>query len=317
MHFSTRLKWARFILFLAAAYNIGWGIAVSLFPKLILFDDHSSRFMLIILQCVGMLVGVYGIAYYIASKDPAKYWPLVLVGYIGKILGPIGAFYYVYLGEIKKEFLIVNVFNDLIWLIPFTWLLYQAIKGKLSPPPANDRSLYQLAAGSDFARLSPSVQAFHNVRTPTTFKGVFKVERGNTSMGRLLGNLSGLPEASNAAEVVLTVIPFPSGEYWNRVIGGRKFETKQWLEGDYIIESFKGMNISLLVRAENGSLIMKDASSTIFGIPLPPFFTPSVDAFAKEAGEGVAVSIEVRFRPFGRIIKYSGIIQPAQTPSLG
>ena len=311
MHFSTRLKWARFILFLAAAYNIAWGIAVSLFPKLILFDDHSSRFMLIILQCVGMLVGVYGIAYYIASKEPARYWSLVLVGYIGKILGPIGAFYYVYLGEIKKEFLIVNVFNDLIWLIPFTWVLYQAIKGKLSPPSSNDRTLYQRAAGSDFEKLSPAVQAFHNSHTTAVYKGVFKVERGDTRIGKLLGNLSGLPAESSAADVVLTIIPSPKGETWNRVIGGRTFETKQWLEGDYIVERFQGMNISLLVRAENGNLIMKDVASTIFGIPLPPFFTPVINASVTEAGKGVSVSIEVRFRPFGRIIRYSGVISKA------
>ena len=78
-----------------------------------------------------MLVGVYGIAYYFASKDPVRYWPLIFVGFIGKLLGPPGAIYYICLGELTPSFLWVNVFNDLIWLFPFGWVLYHVWKGGL------------------------------------------------------------------------------------------------------------------------------------------------------------------------------------------
>ena len=128
---KSRLKLARFILFLAAVYNLCWGALISVYPQILLFGNLSSAFVIILIKCIGMLVGVYGIAYYFASKDPVRYWPLILVGFIGKLLGPPGAIYYVYMGELTPSFLWVNVFNDLIWLFPFGWVLYMIWKRRL------------------------------------------------------------------------------------------------------------------------------------------------------------------------------------------
>jgi len=121
-------KISKIILLLAAIYNIFWGIVISLFPRIILFDSCDSVFVIIILQCIGMLVGVYGIAYYFASLDPARYWPLILVGLIGKVLGPIGSLFYIFTVQLDPSFFWVNVFNDIIWMYPFGWVLYQVYK---------------------------------------------------------------------------------------------------------------------------------------------------------------------------------------------
>ncbi|ABG60361.1 conserved hypothetical protein [Cytophaga hutchinsonii ATCC 33406] len=115
----------------AAIYNIFWGILISIHPKVILFDDCDSIFVIIVLQCIGMLVGVYGIAYYFASRDPARYWPLIVVGLIGKILGPIGSLHYIFTNQLDPYFFWVNVFNDIIWIFPFCWILYHVYKRNL------------------------------------------------------------------------------------------------------------------------------------------------------------------------------------------
>ncbi|GGH02176.1 hypothetical protein [Mucilaginibacter phyllosphaerae] len=125
---NTKLRAAKTIMLLAAIYNIFWGIVISAWPQIILFGNPPTDFLLIILRCVGMLVGVYGIAYYFASKDPVAYWPLILVGFIGKVLGPIGSVYYIWLGKLAPAFFWVNVWNDMIWLLPFGWIIYQALK---------------------------------------------------------------------------------------------------------------------------------------------------------------------------------------------
>ena len=44
-------------------------------------------------QCIGMIIGVYGIGYLIAAANPWRHWPIVLVGLLGKILGPLGVAY--------------------------------------------------------------------------------------------------------------------------------------------------------------------------------------------------------------------------------
>jgi len=131
MDHNSKLKWAKLIMLFAAIYNIFWGTVISIYPQIILFGNPSATFTLIILKCIGMLVGVYGIAYYFASKDPVRYWPLILVGLIGKILGPIGSAYYIFTGQLTSRFLYVNLFNDLIWIIPFGWILYQVWGKKL------------------------------------------------------------------------------------------------------------------------------------------------------------------------------------------
>ncbi|QEC65733.1 hypothetical protein FRZ54_20155 [Mucilaginibacter ginsenosidivorans] len=116
---------------LAAIYNAVWGIVISVCPQIILFDYSATPFTLILLRCIGMLVGTYAIAYYFASRDPLRYWPLILVGFIGKVLGPVGSVYYISIGELTPKFLYVNLLNDLIWLVPFGWILWQIRTDKL------------------------------------------------------------------------------------------------------------------------------------------------------------------------------------------
>src|ERR1700760_294843 len=120
----NKLRIAKRIMLLAAIYNLTWGAVISLDPQLILFGSPETPFTLILLRCIGMLVGTYGIAYYFASRDPGRYWPLILVGFVGKVLGPVGALYYIVTGQLTPKFLYVNLLNDFIWLVPFAWILW-------------------------------------------------------------------------------------------------------------------------------------------------------------------------------------------------
>lgn len=65
-----KFKIAKTIMYIAAAYNIFWGAVISIKPEIILFANPPTDFLLIILQCAGMLLGVYGIAYYFAWRPP-------------------------------------------------------------------------------------------------------------------------------------------------------------------------------------------------------------------------------------------------------
>ena len=88
-------KTMKMILLLAAGYNVIWGGFVVLFP-LVPFEWAGldpPRYPQI-WQCVGMIVGLYGVGYAIAARDPLRHWPIILVGFLGKILGPIGFFFY-------------------------------------------------------------------------------------------------------------------------------------------------------------------------------------------------------------------------------
>ena len=83
--------WAKWWLRAAGVYNLAWGAIVIAFPH-VLFDACGILRLNYpeIWQCVGMIVGVYGIGYLIAAEDPHRHWPIVLVGLLGKVFGPIG-----------------------------------------------------------------------------------------------------------------------------------------------------------------------------------------------------------------------------------
>ena len=121
--------WARRVLYAAAAYNLAWGAAVILAPLAIFrwAGMEEPRYPQI-WQCVGMIVGVYGIGYWIAASDPFRHWPIVLVGFLGKIFGPIGFLDAAIKGTLPWMWGATIITNDLIWWIPFAYVLYLAFR---------------------------------------------------------------------------------------------------------------------------------------------------------------------------------------------
>jgi small multidrug resistance pump len=124
---DRRLFAVKVVLGAAAVYNVAFGAWVVLFPL--------SAFALAglpeptypeIWQCVGMIVGVYGIGYAIAARDPIRHWPIVLVGLLGKILGPIGFLGAIVSDRVPLEAGLIILTNDLIWWPGFALALWLA-----------------------------------------------------------------------------------------------------------------------------------------------------------------------------------------------
>ncbi|MFG0284904.1 MAG: SelL-related redox protein [Phycisphaerales bacterium JB039] len=159
---STAPRWARMTLLLAGAYNLLWGAAVVLAPNLAfnLAGLDLPRYPQI-WQCVGMIVGVYGIGYLIAAGDPRRHWPITLVGLLGKIFGPIGFIGAAMDGTLPWAFGLTIVTNDLIWWIPFGLILWDAAYNRDAPAPdaatlpARDAMAHvQTSAGKSLLELS-------------------------------------------------------------------------------------------------------------------------------------------------------------------
>ncbi|MGB0715276.1 MAG: alkyl hydroperoxide reductase [Phycisphaerae bacterium] len=141
-----RADWAKWTLLLAAGYNLLWGAWVILFPNSIFsaLEMDLPRYPGI-WQCVGMIVGVYGIGYAIAAYDPMRHWPIVLVGFLGKIFGPIGFVKAVIMGEFPLGMFWMIVSNDLIWWAPFAMILWRAAS---SPESRHQVTMTGAAASS-------------------------------------------------------------------------------------------------------------------------------------------------------------------------
>lgn len=124
------------VLLAAGAYNILWGGFVVLFPLTMFrwFGMAPPNYPQL-WQCIGMIVGVYGLGYAIAARDPLRHWPIVLVGFLGKVLGPVGFLQAALAGDFPWRFGWINVTNDLIWWVPFALILHEAHRAAGDSPP--------------------------------------------------------------------------------------------------------------------------------------------------------------------------------------
>ena len=124
---SSPPAWMGRWLVAADIYNLAWGAVTVLYPGW-LFDLTGMELPRypFIWQCVGMIVGVYGIGYLAAATAPLRHWPIVLVGFLGKLFGPLGYVMGALRGEVPWEFGVTLPTNDLLWWIPFGLMLLSA-----------------------------------------------------------------------------------------------------------------------------------------------------------------------------------------------
>jgi len=119
--------WMGQVLRLAGVYNLAWGLSVVLYPSAFFqwAGMELPRYPQI-WQCVGMIVGVFGVGYLIASSHPLRHWPIVWVGLLGKICGPAGFAWAAICDTLPWSWGLLIIFNDLFWWLPFTAILYRA-----------------------------------------------------------------------------------------------------------------------------------------------------------------------------------------------
>lgn len=129
---AASFVWMKIWLRAAGVYNIVWGAAMVLAPvstlKLLGVAPANTELWPQLWACIGMIVGVYGVGYMIASGDPLRHWPIVLVGLLGKIFGPIGFLDAAVRGLLPWSMGITILSNDLLWWIPFAMILWHAAK---------------------------------------------------------------------------------------------------------------------------------------------------------------------------------------------
>lgn len=163
-------RWMTHALRAAGAYNLLWGALVVLFPAA-LFDwaGMAQPYYPELWQCIGMLVGAYGVAYLGAAGNPIRHWPVVAAGFIGKVLGPLGFLQAASSGRFSWRMGWVIVANDLIWWVPFGLVLIAAYRAHLGQRRTASPEIQRMALRArtqfgvsleELSRLSPILLVF-------------------------------------------------------------------------------------------------------------------------------------------------------------
>ncbi|TWT64885.1 SelL-related redox protein [Allorhodopirellula solitaria] len=125
MHYQPR-SWMKAVLLFAALSHFVWaGLAICMPDGMFAwFGPDQSSTPSILWQCIGVL----GLGFLIAARDPYRHWPIVLMGLLVNSLGVLGFTIALSTGEIPARTGWVVLVADLVWLAPFVVILWGAIQ---------------------------------------------------------------------------------------------------------------------------------------------------------------------------------------------
>jgi CDP-diglyceride synthetase len=118
------LKWMKFVLRFVAVFNVLAGLFMLIgyheTYKIIGMNKPDISFPI---QLVGILVGLFGVGYYLVAKNPVENRHVLMLGFWSKLLGSCLGTYYVVRGQLPLRFVAVYFFADVIYLPPFYLIL--------------------------------------------------------------------------------------------------------------------------------------------------------------------------------------------------
>jgi hypothetical protein len=173
--------------------------------------------------------------------------------------------------------------------------------------------LYRRVLGDWFAELHPTLRRFHSSAEGGAGRGRFRVTRSARWPGRLLASLLRLLPAQESVEVRLKVSPRGAGERWERVFGDSSLVTFQSARVGLLIEEAGPLHFGFAVEVVQGGMRFRARRVWLFGLPLPGWCSPSVDAVVVPNERGWAVTVRLTLPLLGPLLGYEGEVVPQWT----
>lgn len=121
---SPLRRWMTLLLRFVAIFNVLAGLSMLIFY-------HESYKVLGVekpeltlpLQLVGILVGLFGVGYWMVASNPVENRNVLLLGFLSKAFGSMLGIYFVVIGKLPPVFLGLLFFSDIVYLPPFAVIL--------------------------------------------------------------------------------------------------------------------------------------------------------------------------------------------------
>ncbi|HET6879880.1 MAG TPA: hypothetical protein VFI31_06985 [Pirellulales bacterium] len=118
------VPWMRRLLWFVGGYNLLAGLGMLCFYhegfKLL---GVAKPDLNLPIQLVGVLVGLFGIGYWMVAAEPVRNRNILLLGFWSKALGSLLGIYYVGVGKLPPFFLAILFVSDIGYLPPFYAIL--------------------------------------------------------------------------------------------------------------------------------------------------------------------------------------------------
>lgn len=139
--------WMPLVLCLAGIYCIGFASVTLAWPDQAYAQtglDASGHHLLV--RVIGMFYLVFGCSYFLAARDPIRHWRIVLLCVIKILIVLVAGSYAWWNALLAPPLILFLVVDDVLWLLPFSMILWSAVQANLGRPP-----LYQQPLTTDMA----------------------------------------------------------------------------------------------------------------------------------------------------------------------
>jgi hypothetical protein len=188
------------------------------------------------------------------------------------------------------------------------------IISRSTPSTSAAAPLYARLLGEDWPTVADEVRRAHYDDRSLERRGLFRVHRGIGFAARAIAALMRLPPAAEGVPVDLRIEAVGDGERWIRHFGRKRLTTYQRPLPDGLLgERFGPMELAFRVTVIEGEIRYASIGARLrvgpFGIPLPRFLSPRVEAReAPGSGGATQVMVEVSLPWIGRLIRYEGLL---------
>jgi uncharacterized protein DUF4166 len=181
--------------------------------------------------------------------------------------------------------------------------------------------LYERLAGTNWEQVDPVVRAIHLNADTLRAEGLFQITHGKSFLARLINWIAGMPPASHAEPITLTIERVGQGEQWTRLFGKRRLVSFQEERvGTIVAESFGPLELCFSLSTADGGIVYHQHSAALrFGtlrLRLPGWIAPKVIASEKVAQnrDSSYVSISVSLPMIGLLLGYQGELSGQGAP---
>ncbi len=217
--------WMGRVLFAAGIYQILFATVANFWPYFI-FDrigiERPNHPLL--WQGVGVVAGVLGVFYLIASRDPIRHWAIVLIGLGKSVVTLLILASAVFNGTLPASSLWILLVDDAVWIAPFVAILWASLRAHAGVPPTRTEPLsiaeaaetYSLSNGMTLAEASQS----------GLLVLVFLRHFGCTFTRQILRGLEGIQKEAHAHGAELVLVHMLQGGKEMEYLGERSGVTR-------------------------------------------------------------------------------------------
>lgn len=141
------MTWQRVFLQIAGIYNLAWAVLSIGWPQTVVgwlgLQQQSGNPYL--WQFLGLTSGVMGVGYFLASSDPRRHWPVVLMGFLSKLGSGAVLSWDILQGNAPAATWTWVAIDDAVWLFPLGAILSQTYSALLG---------HRRCMGGDILRMS-------------------------------------------------------------------------------------------------------------------------------------------------------------------